>query len=418
MVFKHYYHRIRPYIVWGLAVVFVLFQFTVQLSSGVMLNGLQESFHLSALGAGFLVSSYYYIYVLMQTPAGILIDRYGARLLIAIGALICAVGCFLFANANDFPTAEIGRILTGAGTSCAFISTLYLARNWFPIERFAFMVGLSETIGMLGVILGNFYLLRLIEQVGWRVAMFYTAGVSCLIGLLCWVFIRDEPEHSVVPRKKIEYDFWHNLACFLKSKIAWLNALYIGLMFTIVTVFDGLWGVPFIVKVYQTNIEMATIVSSLPLVGIAIGSPVMGWLYPKLEDKRKFLGLMAAISGLLFAEIILVPQQLWIAGVLLLILGFISSVYVVSFVIAQDIAPPGSSSMAIGFTNTITVLTAPILQPLIGWFLDLSATKTPEHVLHYAMGDYRIALSILPLVMLIAAALALFLKFSAQGQHT
>ncbi len=72
------------WLIWGVSAAFVLFQFFLQLSSGEMVGGLMKSFGLTALGGGVLASAYYYIYVALQTPAGMLMDRYGPRLLLSL----------------------------------------------------------------------------------------------------------------------------------------------------------------------------------------------------------------------------------------------------------------------------------------------------------------------------------------------
>src|ERR1700722_3069764 len=87
------------WIVWGTSAVFLLFQFFLQLSSADIVGGLMESFALNALGASVLASTYYYIYVTLQAPAGILVDRFGPRLLLALGAFVCAIGCLIFSTA-------------------------------------------------------------------------------------------------------------------------------------------------------------------------------------------------------------------------------------------------------------------------------------------------------------------------------
>ena len=56
--------------VWFVAAAFTLFQFFLQLSSGVMIDALMKSFSLAAFGAGILAGSYYYIYTALQIPAG------------------------------------------------------------------------------------------------------------------------------------------------------------------------------------------------------------------------------------------------------------------------------------------------------------------------------------------------------------
>ena len=73
-------------------VTFVLFQFFLQLSSGVIINSIMTEMKLTALMAGILSSSFYLIYTIMQIPVGILFDRQSTRLLLSISAIVCSFG--------------------------------------------------------------------------------------------------------------------------------------------------------------------------------------------------------------------------------------------------------------------------------------------------------------------------------------
>ncbi len=90
--------------------------------------------------------AYYYVYVVLQTPAGMLIDRFGARLILSLGALVCALGCGLFTVSHAIWITDVGRILMGGGSAFAFVGTLYLIGNWFPAAYFGMMLGLSDLI--------------------------------------------------------------------------------------------------------------------------------------------------------------------------------------------------------------------------------------------------------------------------------
>jgi len=128
-------HSATAWLVWLVAASFVLFQFCIQLTSGEMVGGLMKSFSLSALGAGFLASSYYYIYVLLQTPAGMLMDRYGPRRLLSIGAAVMMLGSLLFASAHSLTFAILGRVFMGGGAAFAFVGSINLISRWFPAHQ-------------------------------------------------------------------------------------------------------------------------------------------------------------------------------------------------------------------------------------------------------------------------------------------
>src|SRR3990167_4222248 len=126
----------RAWGMWGVAVTFVLFQFGLQLSSGQIVDGLMQSFALTAFGGGVLASVYYYIYVLLQAPAGFLIDRYGVRRLLSMGAATCGIGCFVFGWAPTIGWAVLGRLLMGFGAAFAFVGALNIVSRWFAIRQF------------------------------------------------------------------------------------------------------------------------------------------------------------------------------------------------------------------------------------------------------------------------------------------
>lgn len=90
------------WLIWAVSWSFLLFQFFLQLLSGEMIDGMMKSFSLTAFGGGVLTGVYYYIYVVLQIPAGVMIDYFGPRRLLAASAVIYAVGCFFFRELTQF----------------------------------------------------------------------------------------------------------------------------------------------------------------------------------------------------------------------------------------------------------------------------------------------------------------------------
>ena len=151
----------RAWLVWAVSAIFVLFQFYAAYF-GEIVAGLMHSYRLNAFYAGLLASSYYYIYTLLQAPAGLLVDRFGARRLLTLGACGLSVGCLIFGNAGHPLTALLGRLLMGASASFAFVGYLNLISNWFEPRRFGMMMSIAEVFGMLGSALGGLGLATII----------------------------------------------------------------------------------------------------------------------------------------------------------------------------------------------------------------------------------------------------------------
>ena len=107
--------------VWGLAAVFYLYELMLLVSPSVMVDDLSLTFRTSAEQLGSLAAFYYYAYALMQIPVGLLMDRYGPRLLLTIAAMLCAFGSVTFGHAHSLEMAEWGRFTMGIGGSFAVV---------------------------------------------------------------------------------------------------------------------------------------------------------------------------------------------------------------------------------------------------------------------------------------------------------
>ncbi len=401
------------WIVWGTSAVFLLFQFFLQLSSADIVGGLMESFTLNALGASVLASTYYYIYVTLQAPAGILIDRFGPRLLLTLGALVCAVGCWIFANSTQLTWAIAGRLIMGLGAAFAFVGSLSLISRWFPVSRFAVMVAVAETLGMFGAMFGGTLLAHLVIHYGWRASIQGAALLSAAISLLLWCIVRDSPP-GAVPVPLPPSHFWSDIKILTHSKVAWVNGVYSGLMFAVQTVFIALWGVQFMQTVHGLSLTMAAFICNLVFIGVSIGGPVLAWVDSRFALRRQVTLWGALLSLVLMSLVLYVPPMpVWGVGVIMLLLGFTNSAYVLTFVIANEIAPAHMRATSVGFVNMLSVGSAPLLQPLAGFFLALSS----HHGTHYTVHQYQIALTILPVGLLIAAWLSRYLPVFSRNSR-
>lgn len=402
--------RLWPWAIWVLGTSFVLFQFIMQLSSGVFVKSLMNSFPMTSFMAGILSGSYYYVYLLFQTPAGMLIDRYGVRKLLSVGGLVCALGCYLFATANSFYTAEMGRILMGGGSAFAFIGTLFLIGQWFPVSQFAFMMGLSDTFASLGTLGFNVIIANAIAEEGWRHVMLIASGVAASIGVLIFLIVRDHPPEISVAKKQLQVNP-QGLKIILTDYRLWINGIYVGILFSILGVFSGLWGVPFIALQNNISIAEATFIASSIFIGLAVACPTIGWFYTKLRRKLHWVLFSAtAVAALLLIILIYFPpKSLWAYTSVMIGLGVVSCVYLFNMSYAREISPQNSVTTALGFTNTLCVALVPVLQAFTGWLLHISHAKTGVGELN-SLSDYHIALSILPISLIIASFIALLLR--------
>ncbi len=396
------YRTRMAWMVWTVTTAFVLLQFFLQLSSGELIDGLMKSFALTAFGGGILASSYYYIYVFLQTPAGMLIDRYGPRGILSAGALTVCIGSMLFAIAKTVIIALLGRVLMGIGAAFAFVGCLNLIATWFPARRFAFMTAIVETAGMFGAIAGNLWIASFIHQVGWRDCIEVAALFSAILSLLLFFIVRDNTRKKKPTSSHASaISLRDGLKSVVRNPVIWLNGIYCGFMFGLVTVFIALWAIPFFEATHHASLMQATLTTSAVYVGMAIGGPLIGWLDGKTQWRRQIIiGNALCASILLFIVIFSIQFSMWTIGILLFFAGLFASSYVLTYAIANELATPSNRATCIGFTNMFCVLFAPFLQPLIGFLI--------THLKGYH-DYYQWSVSIVPALMLISAVIGYYL---------
>ncbi|MCM8610996.1 MFS transporter [Accumulibacter sp.] len=342
---------------------------------------LVAAFNSTASSLGVLAATYFYVYTVMQVPTGILVDTLGPRLILLLGGLVGGAGSLLFGLAASFDVALLGRTLIGLGVSVTFIAMLKIIAVSFDERRFASLVGVAMLIGNLGSVLAGAPLSWLAQITGWRGVFVGLAGVSLLLGLACWFLLRETaagrsgtlaPRHAERPR----FDrtvVLSGLLLVLRNRDTWpvvcVNFGICGSFFA----FAGLWATPFLTQAQQLTRSVAANHVSLYFAGFALGCVGVGTLSDRIGRRKPVL----LASSHLYAAIWLV----WLSGTLMplpisyalfALMGLLTASFTLTWACAKEVNPPLLSGMSTSVTNMGGFLAAAILQPLVGWVMDLS----------------------------------------------
>ena len=163
---------------WAVAATFYLAAFYLRTSPAVMTTELMRDFGISASQLGQFSAFYFYAYILMQIPTGVLVDSWGARRLLIGGSLAAAAGTLMFGLTTSYVVASIGRAIVGGSTAVGWVVTLKLATHWFPKSRFAMLSGLGLMMGNIGALFAQVPLRLLVEHYGWRAVALGSAASS------------------------------------------------------------------------------------------------------------------------------------------------------------------------------------------------------------------------------------------------
>lgn len=413
---------LQPWIVWLLGALFYCYEVFLQASPSVMVSDLMQTFNVSAARLGHLAAFYFYAYAAMQIPVGVTLDRYGARRLLTLATLVCALGALIFGLAPALWGAEIGRLLIGFGASFAAVGCMKLTATWFPYDRFALLIGLMMMLGMAGAIASEAPLALLVEAVGWRHSMLTMAIIGGILAIFIWLLVRDKPiqAHPVSHPETCQQDSLLNgLKRVLVSKQAWLVAIYGGLMFAPTSALAMLWGVPFLMEKYHIVRPAAAWIISITFVGWIIGAPLLGWVSDSMRRRLPCLYLSAIGTFLTLVLIIYWTAPIWCIYILMFGFGFFSSAFLPAFSVMREINSSDISATSLGFMNMMNMVGGALLQPLIGWFLDLRwQGQLLAGAPVYNIFDYHLALAILPFLCLIALFILPFIRETYGRQIT
>ncbi len=362
--------------VWGLGALFYLIAFYQRVAPAVITDQLMAEFAIGGAALGNLSAFYFYSYVAMQIPTGIIADRWGPRRLLTAGAVTAALGTALFAAAPDIGWAGTGRLLIGASVAVGFVSLLKLASHWFPPRRYALATGMLLLTGLIGGVAGGVPLRMAVDAFGWRAVMGVSAGVTAALAAAIWLWVRDDPaEHGYAGHfqsgGRVErVPVLRGLAQVLSYRNIWLLTLVpIGFSGAVLT-FGGLWGVPWLRQVHGLDAKSAAAITSTLLVSWGIGGPLLGSWSERMRKRKPLYVATGAIALAGWAAIVFLPLPLWAVVAVLVPLGFASGNLIVGFAWAKESVPLRLTGTAAGFCNMGPLMGGMLLQPAVGWLLD------------------------------------------------
>jgi predicted MFS family arabinose efflux permease len=372
---------------------------------------LVATFSITAAAMGALASTYFYVYTIMQVPTGVLVDTIGPRRILFAGGLAAAAGSLTFALAPTFALAFAGRTLIGLGVSVVFIAMLKILAVWFEEGRFATLVGLCLLLGNLGSVLAGAPLSLLAQSVGWR-GVFAGVGVlSLLLALACWIFVRDRPEgaHAAsrsTPSPADRGEVRSGLVAVLKNPATWpcvaVSFAIAGGFFT----FGGLWGAPYLMQVQGLSRAQASAHLSVYFASFAFGSLCLGTLSDRIGRRKPVLIVAthfhALVWMILLSGLRISPPASYVFFV---VLGVATASFTLTWACAKEVNPPALSGMSTSVANMGAFLSPALLQPFVGWLMDLRWHGAMEGgVRVYSSEDIRISLVVLAALAWFGAA--------------
>ena len=334
---------------WLLAAIFYALDYFQHTAPSVLLKPIAFSLHLDPTTIGSIMSIYFPIYAIAQIPAGIILDRYRIGSVLGVACIIVSFGLLTMVSGSESMVIA-GRVLIAFGSSFAFLGALKTASMWLSDGVFPIVVGMTNTIGVLGGILGQSFLNHLILTYHWQHAIIFIGLFGFGLAFLLLILLRGKTDCRPVG-VKLPLDF-----SILKDYRIWLLAIYAAIMVgTVVNAFSELYDVAFLETAFGLGSQQAANISIMVFIGIAVGGPCHGFI-AKFIGKKPWMMLGCLLTIIMFSGIIVstnVHLPVTTLYVLYFLVGFFVSSMLLSFAMVRSHYSESQTGMGFALVNMI-----------------------------------------------------------------
>lgn len=398
---------------WALPALLFLFAFFHRVAPGVMARDLMQAFGASGAVLGLLSATYFYAYAGGMIPAGVLIDAYGPRRVVAGGGFVMGVGTLLMGLATGVPALFVGRFLVGLGATVTFVGALKVAATWFAPSRFGFLSAVTATVGVAGALVATAPLAALIALVGWRAAFVLVGGVTVLGAVACLLALRDRPAGTAADTPPSLRGALAGMMAVLGNPSTWPPFLAFFCLYSAMGNLQ-LWVVPYLRDVYGMSNTGAAVYAAAPSLALVVAAPLTGFVSDRVLQRRKS-PYLALNVGLLVLWVVFVATlgtlPPWGLYLVFLGMGSVGGAFVLTWPIGREVNPPHLAGIAVAVVNLGGFLGAALTQAPLGALLDARwAGALIEGARSYPPHAYRAAFTACAAFVLGAAALSLLLR--------
>lgn len=318
--------------------------------------------HLDLAQAGLLATMPSFGMVTTLIAWGYVVDRFGERLVLALGSALTAAAAFGAASVNSLVATGVLLFLGGMAAASSNSASGRLVVGWFPPEQRGLVMGIRQTATPLGVALGALVIPRLAHSYGVSAALLFPAVVCTLAAVVSAVGVIDPPRpprHEAPPE--------HLANPYRGSAVLWrIHATSVLLVVpqAVLWTFALTW---LITDRGWSPASAGILITVAQLLGSA-GRIAVGVWSDRVGERLRPIRSIAVAA---VAAMLLLALTDWLNSPISVALMVIASVITVSdnglaFTGIAEIAGPFWSGRALGTQNTSQHLASAICGPAFG----------------------------------------------------
>ncbi|BEM41923.1 MFS transporter [Serratia marcescens] len=149
---------------------------------------------------GLIASFYFFAYTGMQIPAGILVDKFGKKVVLIPGFCLFIIATLLIGNATSLTMVYAGSLLAGMGCGSYYGSAYSLSSENIPLERRGLATAVINSGSALGMAIGLIASSLLVKSLNmnWQIMLFIITGLLVVMTLVFAVVIKGSQPQAPV----------------------------------------------------------------------------------------------------------------------------------------------------------------------------------------------------------------------------
>jgi ACS family D-galactonate transporter-like MFS transporter len=376
--------RMRFFIL-GLLVAAVTINYLDRAVVGIAAPAMRHDLGLDAAEMGVVFSAFSWSYFVMQIPAGILLDRFGARLIY----FVALAGWSLFTLWQSLARGLVAllgmRLGLGVFESPCFPANGAIVGKWFPRRETGIAVGIFTAAEYVGLGFLSPVLFWIMADFGWRALFITTGGVGLIYAMIWWFAYRDPFASRRVNKLELDYIAagggtvteeatgtkfeWANVRQLFRYRQMW--GLCIGQFAVNSTlVFFLTWFPSYLATARHMEFIKAGFMATLPYIAGFFGILFAGWFGDWLIARGASLNLARktpVVAGLVLASTIVTANYVQSNGLVIAILSvafFAQAMSSAAWAVLPEVAPVGLLGLVAGLFNASANF-AGIVTPLV-----------------------------------------------------
>lgn len=393
------------WLVWSIAVVFVIFLFNVQTGYAILNNSVAKTIGLSIDQIGLIAATYTWTFAIAQMFSGALLDRAGSRKVLLPAIALVTIGVFLFAFAQSFEMLLLSQIVLAIGSSAGFVGAGYVGGTWFGMAKFGFMFGLVQLAAALSSAFGQTGFDFALSQWDWRTVITGFAIFGVILLVIAVIFMRNPQPLESSQQKPAQFiqSVLNSILEVLKKAQIWIISVQGAITFGMILALGVVWG-PKLMMAHGLDERSANYATACLWLGLAVGSPLINKFSDKLHSRKKPIIITTIVQLVALVLAIYLPMTPALAMIIYFIFGLGNSGHMLNFTAAADNVPPQLIGTSASIVNGSMFILGGILMGLPGKVL----ANTQE-----SLADYQHAM----LVCLVALVVALVVSFMIKESY-